>query len=102
MHPALLAAHGNLHAGHAPTSRDQAPAQHTTVPVAIRPWVVSTADDPAFLHGDADDVAALANVEAARVPLHDVLGRWPSLAECRREQPPRIELGDDGQRLVHR
>ena len=50
------------------------------------------------------DLAALADVETARVPLHDVLGGDVAveLAERRREQALGVELGDDRERLVDR
>ena len=104
VHPALLAADRNVHAGHrADLPRPGAGAADDRL---RRDPALGRLDghDPAFGDIDADDVAALADVEAARVPLHDVLGRDVAveLAEGRREQAFRLELRDDRDRLVHR
>ena len=59
---------------------------------------------PPGFHAHAGHLTALADVDPTRVPLDDRLrGGVPvELAEGRRQQAVRLELGDDRERLLHR
>ena len=81
----------------APTSRDHAPAAHTTVSVAIVPCGVRTPvmRPPALL--DPGRRAALQDLRAARdgrrrVALHDRLGAHVAVARAERRRQHAVEL----------
>ena len=87
----------------APTSLDHAPAQQTTCPWRSAPG--SSARRDALVDDiDRRDLAALPHVRTACVPPDDVLRRDVAveLAERRRQEPFRVDLGHDVQRFVDR